>query len=319
MKSIKVICPCYNEELSLDYFYGRFQAVRNQLSDRYDIELVIINNASTDKTLEICKRLRAADPTVQYITHARNFGYQASLLCALTNLRADAYVVIDADCEDPPEMLVQFTEQWEKGFDLVYGERHERPESAAIVAARQIFYRLTKQIADSDFIIDMAEFSLFTDRVRQVVVSHNSTFPFVRSDLAYAGLRRFGIKYAREPRRFGKTNYNLWRMTKFAWAGILSASTFLLRTVAYFGIALFGIDLLAVLLHLFGWGVDIKAILLLNLAFIAMSLTFLSIYIARISKDVIGRPVFIVDVANSELNLPLVSAIGHRSIVGGVQ
>lgn len=319
MKTIKVICPCYNEEASLNYFYERFSATRDGLKDRYAIELIIINNASTDRTLEIAQELRARDPSVQYITHARNFGYQASLLCALTNLRADAYVVIDADCEDPPEMLVQFVEHWEKGCDLVYGERHQRPESAAIVAARQIFYRLTRSIADSDFILDMAEFSLFTERMRKVVLSHRSTFPFVRSDLAYGGLKRFGIKYTREPRRFGKTNYNLFRMTKFALAGILSASTFPLRLIAYCGLPLLAVDIVMGLWQLLIADVDTKALVLFNLAFVALSLICLAVYVARISKDVIGRPAFIIDTEKTALNSPLISVIGHQGTLGDPQ
>ena len=150
----------------------------------------------------------------------------------------------------------------------------------------------------------MAEFSLFSRRMRDEVLSHASTFPFVRSDLAYAGFRRFGIEYKREPRRFGKTHYNFWRMAKFAVGGILSASTFPLRAVAYGGIPLVLIDLVAAILQIFGIGVPLAAVLMVNLAFVCLSLVSLALYVARISKDVIGRPVFIVDEQRSALNQP---------------
>jgi dolichol-phosphate mannosyltransferase len=307
MKSVRVICPVHNEELSLRYFHERYSGVRDQLSGRYQLDLIFINNASTDGTLALIKSIREKDPTVQVISHARNFGYQASVLCGLTNVQGDAYVIIDADCEDPPEMIQAFIEKWESGYDLVYGQRRWRPENALIVAARRFFYRLTNKIADSDFIVDMAEFSLFTRRVRDQVLSHRSTFPFVRSDLAYPGFRRFGIEYKREPRRFGKTHYNFVRMAQFALGGILSASTWPLRAVAYIGLPTAAIDLVAAALDLAGVNVGLAALAFLNLAFVAFSLAMLAIYIARITKDVTARPIFIVDTEMSELNQPLLS------------
>ena len=304
-KAIQVICPVYNEELNIDYFYGRYRAVRERIPEHYRLELTFVDNASTDRTAALIKELRAQDSSVQMITHSRNFGYQASLLCGLTNLDGDAYVIIDADCEDPPELIPEFIKRWEEGYDLVYGDRKWRSEHAAVATARRVFYRLTRKIADSDFIIDMAEFSLFSQRMRDEVLSNASTFPFVRSDLAYAGFSRFGIEYKREPRRFGKTHYNFWRMAKFALGGILSASTFPLRAVAYAGIPLVLIDLVAAILQIAGIGVPVVAVLLVNLAFVCFSLVSLALYVARISKDVIGRPVFIVDEQRSAVNQPL--------------
>ena len=301
-KSIQIICPVYNEEQSLHYFYGRLRAVREKITRNYQLDLTFVNNASVDGTAELIRQIRAGDPSVQVITHSRNFGYQASVLSGLTNLVGDAYIIIDADCEDPPELIPDFIEKWEEGYDLVYGDRKWRSENTAIATARRIFYRLTRKIADSDFIIDMAEFSLFSRRMRDQVLSHRSTFPFVRSDLAYAGFRRFGIQYKREPRRYGATHYNVLRMAAFALSGILSASTFPLRAIAYGGIPLFAVDLIAAVLQMLGVAVPLPAVALVNLAFVCFSLVSISLYVARISKDVIGRPVFIVDELRSAFN-----------------
>jgi glycosyltransferase involved in cell wall biosynthesis len=314
-KSIQVICPVYNEEPNISYFYERYRAVRDRMTENYSFELSFIDNASNDRTSELIKGLRAQDRNVQLITHSRNFGYQASLLCGLTNLDGDAYVIIDADCEDPPELIPEFVQKWEEGYDLVYGDRKWRSENPAVAMARRVFYRLTRKIADSEFIIDMAEFSLFSRRMRDEVLSHASTFPFVRSDLAYAGFRRFGIEYKREPRRFGKTHYNFWRMAKFAIGGILSASTFPLRAVVYGGIPLAAVDIIAAILQIFGVTVPLSAVLLVNLAFVCLSLVSVALYVARISKDVVGRPVFIVDERRSALNqrLPSVRQLHART------
>ncbi len=306
-RSIKVICPVYNEELSLNAFYERYRRTRDGIGGNYELELIFINNASTDRTLEVIKTIREGDRTVQVISNSRNFGYQASVMCGLSNLQGDAYVIIDADCEDPPELIPTFIKKWEEGYDLVYGRRKWRPENAAIVAGRRLFYRLTNKIADSDFIIDMAEFSLFSDRVRKQVLSHRSTFPFVRSDLAYAGFRRFGIDYKREARRFGKTHYNFTRMVKFAIGGILSASTFPLRVIAIAGLLIMAGDLVAAALQIIGLSVPLALVVLINLAFVCLSVAFLAVYVARITKDVTARPIFIVDAEKSYLNRPLSS------------
>ena len=301
-QSLTVICPVYNEALSIDYFFERFAKVREGLVSSLDVDLVFVNNASTDDTLAKILALRAQHPWVQVLTQARNFGYQASVLCGITNTHSDAYVVIDCDCEDPPEMIPTFVEKWREGYDLVYGRRDFRPESRIVVAARKIFYRITHAIADSDFILDMAEFSLFTKRIRGFVLSHGSTFPFVRSDLAYPGFRRFPVPYTREPRRFGKTNYNLVGMSRFAIAGILSASTFPLRLLAYTGIPLCLIDGVYGILTLFWQPVALTFFLFLNIGFLVAAVSFLAIYLARVTKDLIGRPVFVVDEQLSHTN-----------------
>lgn len=304
-QKLTVICPVYNEAEGINYFHERFAAVREGLIATLDVDLIFVNNASTDSTLEKIVALRAQSPWVQVITQARNFGYQASVLCGIRNAVADAYVVIDADCEDPPEMIPLFVAKWREGYDLVYGRRDFRPESRVIVAARKLFYRLTRAIADSEFILDMAEFSLFSKRIRSHVLSHRSTFPFVRSDLAFPGFKRFPVPYTREPRRFGKTNYNLFGMSRFAVAGMLSASTFPLRLLAYLGLPLALIDFLAGISTLIWPQLPLSFLLFLNIGFLVAAVSFLAIYLARVTKDLVGRPVFVVDENQSHTNARL--------------
>ncbi len=306
MKTVVIICPVHNEEQSLPYFYERTKAAIAELASRIRFEFLFVNNASTDSTLDVILDIRAKDPSVQVISHSRNFGYQASVTCGLTNAEGDAYVVLDADCEDPPEMIREFVHHWEQGYDVVYGLRAARPEAGHIVAMRKLFYRLTHAIADADFIIDMAEFSLCTDRVKRQILRHRSTFPFVRSDLAFVGFKRLGLPYTREPRRFGVTHYNLIRMTNFAVGGILSTSTFPLRLTVYAGIPLAIVNFILAIVSLFGTLEHQSWLEFLNWSFAAAALAFLAIYLARVSKDVIGRPVFIIDSERTHLNRPAV-------------
>jgi dolichol-phosphate mannosyltransferase len=289
---LTVICPVHNEELNVPGFHQRVSATLNAFADTLDWEILFVNNASSDGTLSIIQDLRKSDKRVEVITHARNFGYQASILCGLTHATGDATVIIDADCEDPPEMIATFIEHWRQGYDVVYGIRSDRPEAAPVKAARKLFYRLTHRIADWEFIIDMAEFSLFTRRVREQLLRVASTFPFIRSELAYVGFKRIGIPYTRQPRMHGSTHYNFVRMTQFAVAGILSASTFPLRVIIYLGAPAALLNLLAVL---FVSDALLLRLLALDAAVLLLAAVALSTYVSRIYKDSAGRPVFIVD------------------------
>ena len=160
-KKISVICPVFNEGNTISLYYERFQKALSCLKDHYQIELIFINNCSEDNTLSIARNLHSQNSSVQIISLTRNFGYQASVLCGLNFATGDAIVVNDVDGEDPPELIPKFVELWGKGYDIIYGKREKRPEFFGLTLCRKLFYRFTRVIADNDFILDMAEFSLF--------------------------------------------------------------------------------------------------------------------------------------------------------------
>ena len=306
-QKITVICPVFNEEDAISLYYDRFKKALACLDDLYLIELIFINNCSTDNTLAAINKIQNQDSTVQYITLTRNFGYQSSVLCGLTFATGQAIVVNDVDCEDPPELIPKFVENWEKGYDIIYGRRGKRPEYLGLTLCRKLFYRLTKIIADNDFILDMAEFSLFTQRVRDEVLRTKTSFPFIRNELAYVGFRKIGINYDREPRITGKGNYKgfrgMFRMIKFAVAGILTASTFPLRLIFYLAIPLLISNIVGILFYFTTpEKLPLHLIYTMNTIFLIIAVTFLSTYMARVYKNGIERPIFIVDWENTSLN-----------------
>ena len=302
-KLISIICPVHNEEEAVPLFYERLMRVIDDLRQRYDFELIFTNNASEDRTLEIIKDLRTKDPSVQIITLSRNFGYQASLLAGLQNVAGAAIIIIDVDCEDPPEMIPDFIEAWEKGYDIVYGKRDKRPELLIIQLARKAFYRTTRLIADYDFILYMAEFSLTSHRVRNEILKNRSTFPFIRAEIGFVGFKRLGLSYTREPRICGESHYNFVKMVQFAIGGMLSSSTFPLRLAAYAGIPLFLVNLLLILMQLLTWAeINHQTVLLLDFSYVILALIFISLYLARTYKDIIQKPIFIIDWENSALD-----------------
>lgn len=302
-KLISIVCPVHNEEKAIPFFYNRLTSVIEDLRQRYNFELIFTNNASEDQTLDIIRKLHRKDVSVQVITLSRNFGYHASMTAGLRHATGSGIVIIDVDCEDPPEMIPKFIAAWEKGYDIVYGIRGGRPEFIGLQWARKAFYRITRLIADYDFILDMAEFSLISSHVRDAILSNDSTFPFPRTELAFVGFKRFGIPYNREPRVTGESHYNLIRMTQFAIGGILSTSTYPLRFAVYLGVPLVLINVYFLLVCLLAEvQTDFKIVYLLDLTYMLSTLVFLSIYLARIYKDGVHRPIFIVDWQNSILN-----------------
>lgn len=293
---ISIICPVYNEEQAVPLFYERLRKIVASLSHRYDFELVFTNNRSTDGTLVVIRKLRAKDPSVQVLTLSRNFGYQASILAGLSYSAGDATVVIDVDCEDPPELIPQFIAKWEEGYDIVYGLRVNRPESRVLVWMRRLFYRLLRLMADTDIVLDMAEFSLVSSRVQSIMGDNRSTFPFLRAEIGYAGFQRFGIPYDRQQRIKGGSHYNLWGMTLFGAGGILSISTFPMRIAVYVWPLVILVNLALLALDLTGASFSAFNLLVtLDLVYGITLLTIHGLYLARIYKNDIARPVFIID------------------------
>lgn len=291
MTEFTIICPVYNEELVVPLFFERIRPVIQKLSDRYEVNLLFLNNASTDGSLDKILGLREQHRFVYLVTMSRNVGYQRSLDCGLRSADGDIFAIIDVDCEDPPEMLLEFVDQYERGYDIVYGIRADRQESAALKSVRKLFYRILKTVADEDIILDMAEFSLFTREVRDSMLIESNSFPFVRASISRVGFKRLGIPFSRQRRIAGETHYNFISMSMFAIAGILSASTLLLRLPVL--VLPFW---LAVLVWLGKNYADtgargyLSAIIVLIAAYLGSSVAFIAMYVARTYKNGLHRP-----------------------------
>ena len=215
--------------------------------------------------------------------------------CGLNNVLGDIFAFIDVDCEDPPEMILEFIKYYEQGYDIVYGERLDREENRAIKSLRKLFYHIVQSAADEDIILYMAEFSLFTSEVRDAIVQDKNSFPFIRSSIARVGFRRIGIPYKRHRRIAGETNYNLLGMAIFAIAGILSASTLALRLPIYL------LPLWLMLTVLLGieqietgnpW--FLLANLILAATYLGGAIAFTALYVARTYKNSLGRPNYLI-------------------------
>jgi polyisoprenyl-phosphate glycosyltransferase len=317
---LTVLCPVHNEASVIPLFFARIRPVLDRLSARYSVDLVFLNNASTDETVRAIEEVRRSWPDTYMITMSKNVGYHASLECGLRNASGDLLVFIDVDCEDPPEMILQFVEKYEQGYDIAYGERVDREESKAIKAARKLFYRILRAVADDEILLDMAEFSLFTREVRNAILDENTSFPFLRASIGRVGFRHASIPFKRQKRVGGSTHYNLARMSIFAIGGILSASTLFLRLpiliLPFWLLSLAGLGVGYIFTHSLWFAVGA---FLVFAAYVGATAAFTALYLARAYKNGLQRPNAFIDHGRSILQPPLVPEIPQAREGAGVR
>lgn len=282
---ITLICPVYNEEKTIPIFYDRVKGLFVNLEKTHSCNLLFIDNCSKDNSLQTIREIRKSDPRVFHLGLSINVGYQRSMEAGLRNAVGDFFVIIDVDCEDPPEMIEDFIRIQKEGYDIVYGERIDRSESFLVKNMRKVFYRVTRFVSDEHFFVDMAEFCIMTSEVRDALIQDISSFPFIRASIGRVGFAYKSVPYKRHPRVAGKSNFNFYRMATFAVAGILSSSTLPLRAMVYS----FPILILSGILSLVSLT---PATLFYSVMgfYLALGVMFNSIYIARIYKNGLGRP-----------------------------
>jgi glycosyltransferase involved in cell wall biosynthesis len=313
---LTILCPVYNEQNVIPLFFERIHPVMKALAERYSVHLLFLDNASTDATPKEIEKIRRAWAATYVITMSRNVGYHASLECGLKNAVSDLFVFIDVDCEDPPEMIHQFVLNYERGYDIVYGERIDRHESKTMKAARRFFYRLLHAVADEEIILDMAEFSMFTREVHDAILNENTSFPFIRASIGRVGFKRAAIPFKRQKRIAGETHYNLIRLAIFAVAGILSASTLFLRLPIFIlPFWIVGLALLSagyVLTHS-AWFV--VGAFVVFASYIGTTLAFTALYLARTYKNGLQRPNAFINHKASSLQPPLHAGLDRNRYV----
>lgn len=298
-QKLSVIVPIYNDADCVAPFYERTVPVLQTLD--LDWEIVFVNDASTDDSLRRIQDLRGKDPRVKVITFSRNFGYHAAHLAGIASVESDLYAMIHPDLEDPPELLAEFHKAVLGGAQTVYGIRSQREEPAWVVFCRGLFYRINKLIADGPIILWMAEFSMMTRHVRDAILNNRTTFPFLRAEMSYVGLRMVGVPYLRVKRPLGESHYSLWRMVQFAVGGFLASSTFPLRLCLYFA-ALLG-AVFPLLWAGFRWTLAeaSQAASIFTFFFVIATVPMIALYVARAYKNGVGRAVYHIDPASTSL------------------
>ncbi len=310
MKKISIVIPMYNEEEVAKTTYTRIQKVLQEL-EPYDHEILFVDDGSQDKTLEILQEIAKENKKVKVIAFAKNFGHQAAVTAGLKNVTGDAIVIIDADLQDPPEVLPEMVSLWEQGNEVIYGKRKSRKgESIFKILTAKMFYNTLNALSDVEIPKDTGDFRLVDKKVVDVINSLPEHNKFLRGLFSWVGFKQKAYTYERQERLAGKTKYPLKKMCKLASDGIISFSTRPLKIVGGLGIltimlsiAILIYSLVSYLFNLNhlepGWTSIMVAITLFS-GVQLLSIWIISEYIARIYDESRNRPEYIV---NKKINI----------------
>lgn len=234
---LSVVVPCYNEQEVLPEFHRRLDAVLSALGLPW--EVVYVNDGSRDGTLEVMRTLQAGRPQVAIVDLSRNFGKEIAMTAGLDACVGDAVVVIDADLQDPPEVIPQLVAEWRAGFDMVYARRDSRlGETALKKATARVFYRVIGKLSRVSIPADTGDFRLMSRRAVDALLQLREQHRFMKGLFAWVGFPQKAVLYRRDPRFAGDTKWNYWKLWNFAVEGITSFSTVPLRLATYCGIGI---------------------------------------------------------------------------------
>ncbi|MBO9368067.1 MAG: glycosyltransferase family 2 protein [Chloroflexi bacterium] len=309
-----IVVPVYNEAENLPELHRRVREVMESLGEPW--ELILVDDGSSDGSTEHIRRLAQEDAHVRAILFARNFGHQIAVTAGLDYARGRAVIIMDADLQDPPEVIPRLIERWREGYEVVYAVRAEREgETWFKKTTAALFYRLIYRIADVKIPLDTGDFRLLDRKVVDVLRQMREHHRFLRGMAAWVGFRQIGVEYHRAPRFAGETKYPFRKMLRLALNAITGFSYFPLQLATFFGFFSAGIAILSipavVILRLTGWQAFYgQATTLIAVLFLGgvqlISLGILGEYIGRIYDEVKGRPLYIVREAPED-------AHAHRS------
>jgi len=300
---LSVIVPCFNEEEVIFATHERLFAALNRIGCGF--EVIYINDGSRDATLAKLLQLSNKSDSTRIISLARNFGHQAAVSAGLEYAQGDAIVVIDADLQDPPELIETMLEKWREGHQVVYAQRQERAgETAFKKVTANLFYRILNALSDIEIPRNVGDFRLIDRRVADVICKMPEHHRFLRGMVSWVGFSQYALPYARDARHAGATKYPLRKMLTFASDGIISFSTVPLRLAIWGGMFSAGFAALLivyaiavrVLTHIWvsGWTLTIIAIAFFS-GVQLVALGMIGSYVGRIFEEVKKRPLFVVE------------------------
>ena len=306
MKTVSIVIPMYYEEEVARECYEKVSNVLKSLKDKYDYEIIFVNDGSKDKTLEILENIAKDDKKAKIISFSRNFGHQAAVTAGLKEVSGDAIVIIDADLQDPPELIPQMLELWEQGNEVIYGKRKTRKgESAFKLLTAKMFYKTLNALSDVEIPKDTGDFRLVDRKVVDVINSLPEHNKFLRGLFSWVGFKQEAYEYERQERYAGKTKYPLKKMLKLASDGIISFSTKPLKLVGALGIVSIVISIVLLIYALISYIFKLNQLsagwtsIIVAVTFFAgvqlLSLWVISEYIGRIYDESKGRPQYIID------------------------
>ena len=300
--TVSVVLPIYNEHENLAALLARLIPVLERAAAG-SFEVVFVDDGSGDGSAELLASFHSHDPRVKVIHLSRNFGHQAALQAGLDEATGEAVVLMDADLQDPPEMLERFVERWRQGYEVVYAVRRRPKDGLLKRTAYATFYRTLRAIADIDIPLDAGDFCLLDRRVVDTLVSLPERNRFLRGLRSWVGFRQVGLQYERDARHAGRAKYRLGKLLRLALSGYVGFSTMPLRLATWLGFSAatagFALAVWAVLTRILevpsprGWASTLAVILFVGGVQLVM-LGVVGEYLSRVYDEVRRRPVYVV-------------------------
>lgn len=305
MKKISVVIPMYFEEDVVNECYNRTKNVLNKLSS-YEHEIIFINDGSKDMTLELLEKISQNDNNVKIISFSRNFGHQAAVTAGLKFTTGDAVVIMDADMQDPPEVIEEMVKLWEEGNEVIYAKRKVREgETKFKIFTAKMFYKMLNSLSDTEIPKDTGDFRLADKKVIEVINQLPEHNKFLRGLFSWVGFKQIPLEYERKERFAGKTKYPLKKMIKLALDGITSFSTKPLKILGVLGIFSVLISFIILIYALISFAFNLNHLtpgwtsLMVTITFLGgiqlLSIWLISEYVGRIYDESKGRPEYIID------------------------
>jgi dolichol-phosphate mannosyltransferase len=305
--TFSVVVPLYNEAGNVEPLLGRITAAVDALRGRFECEIVLVNDGSTDGTLAAVRMEMQRRPRIVLVNLSRNFGHQLAATAGIEIAAGDAVILMDGDLQDPPELVSDFLQKWVEGYDVVYAVRRTRKgESRFKLWTARAFYRIIKRLTKIDIPLDTGDFRLMSRRAVEAVRRLPERHRFLRGMVSWVGFNQVALEYDRDVRYAGTTKYPLSKMIRFAMDGITSFSDVPLRFASYLGFIVSAVAFIyAMLVIVFkafslklavytpGWASTIVAVLFLG-GVQLMSLGILGEYLGRVYDEVKGRPLYII-------------------------
>lgn len=309
MKKITIIVPSYNEEEALPYLYERLNTMMNNLN-QYEFEVLFVNDGSKDRTLEFIKEMRNKDNRISYVNFSRNFGKETAMIAGLDYATGDAVIFIDADLQDPPELIPELIKYWEEGYDDVYARRSSRKgETFLKKFTSKMYYKVLQSLTRVEIQKDTGDFRLLDRRCVNALKKMRETQRCSKSMFSWIGYKKKEVMYDRDPRIAGQTKWNYKKLIDLAIDGITAFTTSPLRVSTFLSIPTFlafAIYLIYIIVKCITTNCGVQGyqtIILLNLFFFGVIILLIGIigeYLGRIFNETKNRPLYFVDEYNGE-------------------
>lgn len=308
-KLVTILVPAYNEHEVLPLLYDRLLHLM-ELEPEYDFEILFVNDGSKDNTLELIKELRAKDNRINYVNLSRNYGKEIAMIAGFDYLKGDCLVIIDADLQDPPELIPEMLKFWEEGYDDVYARRRTRKgESILKKLTSWGYYRILQSMTNIEIQKDTGDFRLLDRRCVEAIKSLRESQRYTKGLYSWIGYKKKEILYDRDPRAAGKTKWNYRKLINLSLDGITSFTTSPLRWASIAGMLVSFVGFIYMLFIIFKtliYGVDVSgyASMMVVILFLGgIQLVFLGLigeYLGRAFYEVKGRPLYFIDTYNEE-------------------